>query len=147
MGTRSVVARPTEDGGWKGRYIHWDGYPEGVGESLRLIIERDGLEAAARVLMDEHYGWSTVTGATEVELPEYMDDGRFVAVPGYGVAYTTEQGQSSPDDWFTDKTIGDSWCEWAYVLRDDLIAVYEVGFTHEFSLHSIIAIDAGSRKV
>lgn len=118
MGTRSVIATPGPDGGWKGRYVHWDGYPAGVGDALRAIIARDGVEKALKVLTEDHYGWSSVDGRGG-ELSPGMRDGRFVVVEGYGVAYTTEQGQSSPDEWVTDDTFADSWCEYVYVVLPD----------------------------
>lgn len=117
MGTRSAIAIRTEDGGFKGRYVHWDGYPSGVGVALRQIIERDGREQALKVLLEDHYGWSTVNGLEEQELGAGYDDGRFVAVPGYGVAYTTVEDQSSPDDWITEP--GESWTEYIHIVEDD----------------------------
>lgn len=124
MGTRSVVAVPTADGGWKGRYVHWDGYPEGVGSALAKIVQRDGYDTAVRVLTQDHYGWSSVTGEEHQELTLGYTDGRFEAVPGYGVAYTTKGGQSSPDEWITSD--GDpGWTEYAYVLHPDSVRVLE----------------------
>lgn len=123
MGTRSVIAIPEGKTGWRGRYCHWDGYPSGVGAALRSIVLRDGMETAIRTLIIDHYGWSSVNAHAEQTLDSATDDGRFVPVPGYGIAYTTKDNQSSPDDWHTraDKR---SWCEWAYVLRTDRIDVY-----------------------
>jgi hypothetical protein len=117
MGTRSAIAIRTEDGGFKGRYVHWDGYPDGVGRAVRQIIERDGREKALEVLLEDHYGWSTVDGEEEQDLGIGREDGRFVAVPGYGVAYTTEQNQSSPDEWVT--YLGDWGTEYIYIVEDD----------------------------
>lgn len=121
MGTRSIVATRTGETSWKGRYIHWDGYPEGVGAAIVALINRDGREQVVKTLITDHYGWSnldlTVTADTPLGLGH--DDGRFVNVPGYGLAYTTEQGQSSPDDWHTEADPEDSWCEFAYVIEDD----------------------------
>jgi hypothetical protein len=50
-------------------------------------------------------------------------DGRFVNVPGYGVAYTTEKGQSDADDWMTPEDTRDS--EWAYVVADNGLWVFK----------------------
>ena len=144
MGTRSVVALPL-DGGFKGRYIHWDGYPTGVGGSLLEIVQRDGVERALEVLTQDNYGWSSLDPAMPAEFEDVIfenrqafvaehgrypvtdpggGDGRFRAVEGYGTAYTTVQNQSSPDEWITDT--GDDWgTEWAYVLNPDSITVLE----------------------
>lgn len=126
MGTRSVVAVQTGDT-FKGRYIHWDGYPSGVGEQILTIVKRDGVEKARQVLTVKHYGWSgldTEQKAGKASLSVGMQDGRFAAVKGYGVAYTTAQGQSKADDWVTSD--GDDWgTEWAYILRDNELVVLE----------------------
>lgn len=115
MGTRSVVATRYPDG-VKGRYIHWDGYPTHMAKALFQIVARDGLEGAAYTLMEAHYSWSSIDpGQQDGPLSAGMNDGRFVTVPGYGVAYTTEQGQSSPDEWHRPDE-RDTWCEYAYVI-------------------------------
>ena len=107
MGTRSVVAVPTAGGGWKGRYVHWDGYPAGVGDAVRAIVERDGVETAVDTLVVTNYGWSSVAAETreDEDLSAGMSDGRFKVVPGYGVAYTEQDGQSSPDAFITDEPL------------------------------------------
>ena len=145
MGTRSVVAIPL-DGGFKGRYIHWDGYPSGVGQNLLDIIKRDGLERAIEVLTRENYGWSSLNPDGPDSFDPQIDykdraaweakegrshhsdpgggDGRFRAVKGYGTAYTTVDGQSSPEEWITDSS--DDWgTEWAYVLNPNWITVLQ----------------------
>lgn len=122
MGTRSIIAIPEGKTGFRGRYCHWDGYPAGVGHALRSIVLRDGMETAIRTLIMDNYGWSSVNARAEQELDSTNDDGRFAPIPGYGIAYTTKDGQSSPDMWLTRKD--ESWCEWAYVLHSDHIDVY-----------------------
>jgi hypothetical protein len=133
MGTRSVIAIPDAEHGWRGRYSHWDGSPSGVGEALRQIVNRDGYTTAVRTLTEEHYGWSSVHPdhfATTEQLGVGYTDGRFASVPGYGVAYTTAQGQSSPDDWITPD--GDDWgTEWAYLLGEGGMAVFERTYGEE----------------
>lgn len=129
MGTRSLVGIPDAEHGWKARYVHWDGYPSGVGEALRVIVNRDGYTAAVKTLTEENYGWSSINGREEQEMGAGYNDGRFVAVPGYGIAYTTEGDppQSSEDEWqFGDDAEG-TWCEWAYVLGESEIGVFVVG--------------------
>lgn len=125
MGTRSIIAIPEGKTGFRGRYCHWDGYPGGVGHALRSIVLRDGMETAIRTLIIDNYGWSTVNANAMQALDGTNDDGRFAPVPGYGIAYTTKDNQSSPDSWLTRKD--ESWCEWAYVLHADRIDVYRSG--------------------
>jgi hypothetical protein len=66
MSTRSVIARATPTG-FKGRYHHWDGYPEGLGATLfqihREVFSGD-TGAMLKTLLDKHpAGWSTINGA------------------------------------------------------------------------------------
>jgi hypothetical protein len=127
MGTRSIIAIPNGDG-YKGRYAHWDGYPEWMGRNLWEIVKRDGLEQARRVLVEDNFYWSNMDASqADAPLKDFMDDGRFRIVPGYGVSGTHHQ--ASPDEWVTHHD--STWCEWVYVLGVDglLIGsiVYEGG--------------------
>ena len=135
MGTRSIVARPTGTG-FAGRYIHWDGYPEGVGQELWQIVARDGLEKACKVLMDQHYSWSGIASdqpdlaGVEKDYdapfgsPGYMAHavGNDINVPGYGIAHADAQ----PDEFLTEETAKEAWCEWVYVLGPDALTVMQV---------------------
>lgn len=142
MSTRSVVAAADGDAWTRGRYVHSDGYPDGVGRTLWTLVARDGVEAVLRVITEEHYGWSNLHasqpdikgvrvspkatfGTYEYGSPQQValvlrkggmyGDGRFGNVPGYGIAYTTHQGQSNADKWV--EFNGDNWgTEWAYAL-------------------------------
>lgn len=148
MSTRSVVAVPLPGGGWKGRYVHFDGYPSGVGSALAKIVQRDGYEKAVQTLTQDHYGWSTVDGEDVQERYQWENDGRFEAVPGYGIAYTDtviegfgfQPGyqQVTSDDWITESG-DDQGTEYAYVLHPDSLRVLErtgggaFGWTHRLS--------------
>lgn len=126
MGTRGVIAVPDAAHGFRGRYIHWDSYPTGVGEALRQVVVRDGGPTAMRVLTEEHYGWSSLNPDQDPDeqLGAGMSDGRFVVIGGYGTGYTTEQGQSAEDEWILGD--GDNWgTEWAYVVSEAGIEVFE----------------------
>lgn len=125
MSTRAVVAVPYA-GSWRGRYVHWSGAPEYLRPTLYALVVRDGLDHAAEVLTERHYGWSEVTGDAEVTLREgQAESGRFVAVPGYGIAYT-EENDVSAEDWLTPDNLAAAWVEWVYVLTPDGIATYAV---------------------
>lgn len=129
MGTRSVIAVPDDEHVFRGRYVHWDGYPAGVGVGLVYILARDGRDTAIRVLTQDHYGWSSINPEQEgdEDLPVGMNDGRFVQVAGYGTAYTTHAGQSSPDQWIEGDG-DDGGTEYAYVVGDEVVTVYERRF-------------------
>jgi hypothetical protein len=96
MGTRSCVARVRQTGseqmGFEGRYIHWDGYPHGVGRTLFEECRRLGTDRVLRLLIDEHRnGWSCIAGCQldlepvnmrtrkhtdpETDAPQYYPDG------------------------------------------------------------------------
>lgn len=132
MSTRSVIAKPTENGGWVGRYCHSDGYPEHqVPELVRLVKEK-GLDRCIDILINFNAGWSYLDRNPELR-KGYNDDGRFKTVSNYGVAYTTKKftfmgqpdyQQASMDDWI-DNENKDTWCEWAYVLTPEGIEVYQ----------------------
>lgn len=134
MGTRAVVGTPHGQG-WRGRYVHWSGSPAHLGRALRRIVERDGLPVASRVITTDHYGWSELTGADSPELLEGYTDGRFAVVPGYGIAYTTEQDQSSPDEWFGPEDLEPAGIEWVYVLTHDGLAIWSVDPDGRMSVH------------
>lgn len=152
MSTRSVCAIPDGDG-FRGRYVHSDGYPSAKVPEYLALVERDGLPSVIKKITEERYGWSTInpnqpdiTGvAPPAEYPGWIastgtearayyayllapgnmyGDGRFANEPGYGIAYTTVENQSAEDQWITHD--GDDWgTEWAYVLSDRGLAVYE----------------------
>ena len=82
MGTRSVIARPSPDGGFCGTYCHYDGYPAHQGRVLFEAVTghfAGDPDAACQYLIDQHpAGWSVLYGD-------------FSARPGY-------QHHPAPDD-------------------------------------------------
>lgn len=135
MGTRSVIAVPYRTKtGWRGRYCHWDGYPSGVGQSLFQIVRRDGIKQARKTLTSTWCGWSQINPEQkEDDLSPGYDDGRFAAVEGYGVAFTTTKldifgekayQQARRGDWIRFDGDDDAGTEWAYVLDDDRMWVH-----------------------
>jgi hypothetical protein len=152
MGTRSIIAIPDGDG-WRGRYCHYDGYPTGVGMTLTALVNRDGIRAVQRIIVLEHAGWSGLDLAQpsqeqlETTPPDrdapwdsiekqaslwqnMFADGRFAAIEGYGVAYTTTvlangYQQARMNDWILPD--GAKWgTEWLYVLGDSGLLVGKV---------------------
>lgn len=122
MGTRSTVAVPEGDS-WRGRYVHWDGYPSGVGGALQHIraeLYPDDLDGMVKMLTVDHWYWSTLDGAGQLSDID-KDDPRWVPVPDVGVAGNEQQ--ASPDEWV--KPEDDYGCEWAYVLTPAGIVVFE----------------------
>lgn len=105
----SFVAVPDGAGGFRGRYVHHDGYPAGVGAHLTKIVQRDGFVSAARILIEQNHCWSSVI-ANQEATPAVS--GR--SVPGYGVACT--EGEDPHDHDFR--------CEWAYILDPGGITIW-----------------------
>lgn len=188
MSTRSAVCEPYGDG-YRGRYVHSDGSPTGVGWTLLQLVARDGLENVRQTLIHDHAGWSILRphavkitrkmiadakraaraagldwrfgGAVhDYTSPEYQawywdrmcDDGRYINVPGYGVAYSTTQielwgepyQQASEDDWITPDIDDDT--EWRYVLANDSLKVFS-GFGAWPKMVGTIPYDLGFEQV
>lgn len=126
MATRSVVGTYTDGGKhWRGRYVHWDGYPEGRLPVLSAMIDRDGALKTLQTIM-RYRGWSNLDPdmAWDHQLERGYDDGRFEVVAGYGIAYTEKQGVENRYE--TDRNVN-SGCEYAYIidLVERCIDVYE----------------------
>lgn len=121
MGTRSVVAIPHGDA-WRGRYVHWDGYPTHMARTLTELVRRDGLAKVTMTLTESFYGWSSINAAQVDESAEPdFDTDRFASVVGYGTAYTDQ-----PDEWHTPDP--EAWTEWAYVLTPSGLLVVKQGY-------------------
>ena len=75
MSTRGVIARWSKDGGFVGRYHHWDSYPSGLGKTLYEWAQRMPLDRMLRLLLDEHpAGWSTIVGTDPTLEPGYVGE-------------------------------------------------------------------------
>lgn len=129
MGTRSMILRPVGDV-WEGRYCHWDGYPTHLGYELLQIVQRDGLEAATKVLIDDHGRWSGLN--SEVLTGEVV--GSVVKRLRYGDKYENQiagYGAFWPDGNLM--TYDDHLCdaEWAYLLAADGLWVAKCDYNSE----------------
>lgn len=121
MGTRSLIARPSEGGGFTGVYVHWDGYPTHQVRELHRIVTAtfagDAIKARDAILAKS---WSSLTdpnliSATQAE--QYAQPG-YEIVAGVGVAHDgVELVQSTePHLWAF---------EWAYVIDAKGVRVLE----------------------
>lgn len=134
MSTPSFVGTIDRSGRFRGRYVHYDGYPTAQGPTLSQIITRhhSDLPRILTILIDGFYGWSTLSADMRRDADTHLD-GRDVAVAGYGLAYTTTDGQSHPDDWITGSLDGcfemHSSCAWGYLFTgtdmstDELVVI------------------------
>jgi hypothetical protein len=121
MSTASVVAVQNGNG-WKGRYVHWNGYPTWQAAQLLALLKRDGYEKVAKTIVTGRtYGWSVIDPSkTE---PDPLLGDRAKLVKGYGIAYTAKQDITAKD-WVTSENVGE-WIgiSWVYVLLKDAVLV------------------------
>ena len=124
MSTRSVIARPTPEGGFGGTYCHYDGYPAHQGAILfdAVTSHFDGdPDAACYYLIDQHpAGWSVLGGD-------------FTVPPGYRTGHDPQDlrnqcychgdRQEPPRPPLTDQTARDAWIDYAYVLEAERLRV------------------------
>lgn len=108
--TPCIVAVPDVERVFRGRYVHFDGHPDGAGAQLATIVHREGVATAIRILIDEHVGWVSIQ-ADQPPGPSVTAD---AVIPGYGVALT--EGSDYLDACA-------SGIEWAYVLGPQGITV------------------------
>lgn len=128
MSTRSMVARKTENNGFIGRFVHWDGYPSGVGLSLMQAVEYFGFDKAVSVLLDEHTaGWSTIAGADWSEeignvdinnrTNDYYENPRGAECHCHGNHISRDEDGNVLDSMLDHNS--DWGCEFAYVFDED----------------------------
>ena len=124
MGTRSVIARPSPDGGFCGTYCHYDGYPAHQGRVLFDAVTghfAGDSDAACYYLIDEHpAGWSVLYGD-------------FSAAPGYqhhpdpddrrNQCYCHGERADPPQPPFSDDTAAGAGLDYAYVIDSDRLRV------------------------
>jgi hypothetical protein len=118
VSTRSVIARPTPEGGFCGRYCHNDGYPAHQGRILFDAVTghfHGDPEAACHYLIDQHpAGWSVLHGD-------------FTAPPGYRTGhhpqdlrkqcYCHGDRHEPPRLPLTERTARAAHVDYAYVLK------------------------------
>lgn len=120
MSTRSCVAIPQGDG-WKGRYVHSDGYPEHMLPTLLDLIARKGVDRVVDVLLNWNPGWSFI-GSYE-GITNYLGDDRAHFVSDYGLAYTKHE--ANMNDWLTDTDNDALFIEYIYIIGPKSLTVLE----------------------
>lgn len=126
MATRGIIAvARAGDGAWRGRYAHWDNYPERIVPVLGRLVERDGATKVVETLINNNQSWSSIDDKAKIEddpLLEGYDDGLVV---GYGRIHTDLE-PNDPSSWFTEDDIELAWAEWVYVIHHSGIEVMKV---------------------
>ncbi len=126
MSTRSCVAIPQGDG-WKGRYVHSDGYPEHMVPTLLDLIARKGVERVRDVLINWNPGWSWL--GKEEGITNNLGPGRAHFVSDYGLAYTKKEQPMSA--WITSEENDPLFIEYVYILGPKSLIVLESYATDE----------------
>lgn len=144
MSTRSIVAKPDGDA-WKGRYVHSDGYPSGVGACLFTAYHEafggDLAAMTAKLVDSEHVGWSALCGHDLTLPPEWREydamprtsytnpAGETYDVVDYAAmgprSYTARGETPQSDDPTGDWSTPDTPEEWFYVLSPGGLVVGE----------------------
>lgn len=126
MSTRSCVAIPQGDG-WKGRYVHSDGYPEHMVPTLLDLIARKGVDRVRDVLINWNPGWSFI-GSYE-GITNYLGEDRAHFVSDYGLAYSKHEANMT--DWITSEDNDALFIEFVYILGPKSLIVLEHYATDE----------------
>lgn len=128
MATRGIVAVSTAtDNGktWKGRYSHWDNYPERMVSVLGSLVARDGIDKVVSTLIDSHASWSSIDAGQTLEHANELDYSPEAVVVGYGVTHLDIQ-KDDPSSMFTDADDELAWAEWLYIIHPDILEVRRI---------------------
>jgi hypothetical protein len=135
MSTRGIVAHATTNG-WRGRYVHWDNYPERMVYALGELIERDGRATVVNTICYEQPSWSQIEPMAkrgEANLYE-----QHLLVEGYGYAHTDIE-LADPSAWFTQDDTDLAWCAYLYIIHEDYLEVREIRKDTETGLDTTTA--------
>lgn len=124
MATRGIIAVQRADG-WRGRYAHWDNYPERIVPTIARMVERDGITKVVTTLINDNQSWSVIDDKQEKFPVTLTDNENDSVVVGYGVIHTDLE-PNDPSSWFTEDDTELAWAEWVYVIRDFGIEVMKV---------------------
>jgi hypothetical protein len=124
VSTRSVIARPTPEGGFHGTYCHYDGYPAHQGRILFDAVTdhfAGDIDAACRYLIDQHpAGWSVLHG--DFTISAGFRTGRHPQDLG-NQCYCHGDRQEPPRPPLTEQTARDAFIDYAYVLDAERLRV------------------------
>jgi hypothetical protein len=124
VSTRSILARPTPEGGFRGTYCHYDGYPAHQGRILFDAVTghfSGDPDAACRYLLDEHpAGWSVLGGDFTVPAGYRASPDRQTL---RNQCYCHGDRQEPPRPPLTEQTARHADIDYAYVLDADRLRV------------------------
>jgi hypothetical protein len=125
MATRGIIAVQRANG-WRGRYVHWDNYPERIVPIIGRLVERDGATKVVTTLINDNQSWSVIDD-TQKPYSEADKDMAWAegAIEGYGVIHTDLE-PNDPSTWFTEDDTELAWASYVYVIRDIGVEVLKV---------------------
>jgi hypothetical protein len=129
MATRGIIAHATNNG-WRGRYVHWDNYPERIIHALGELVERDGRAVVVNTLCYEHPSWSQIEPLAKRGEPNLYE--QHLLVEGYGYVHTDIE-LNDPSAWFTHEDKDLAWCDYLYIIHEDYLEVRTISRDTETS--------------
>jgi hypothetical protein len=123
MATRGIVAHATTNG-WRGRYVHWDNYPQRIVGVLGELVARDGRANVAHKLCYEYASWSSLDPKASKNNENSLYE-QHETVDGYGYAHTDTE-LTDPSAWFTQEDTELAWCEWLYIIHETMLEVRRI---------------------
>ena len=123
MATRGIIA-VQRAGGFRGRYVHWDNYPNRMVDVLGNIAKRDGLTKMVTTLINDNASWSVIDDQQGTE-DKGIGYSQKNMIEGYGVVHD-DIDKNDPTSWFTENDTEFAWAEYIYVIRDTGLEVFKV---------------------
>jgi hypothetical protein len=118
MATRGIIGVDCGQGTWRGRYVHWDNYPDRIVPLLAELVERDGLDKVIQTIIHKRKSWSILDTQVD-ESSSFFTAQNYE--PGYGF-FHTDDGM----DEYTESSGFYSWAEYVYVIDDEGVKVFSV---------------------
>ena len=107
MSTRSCIATPKGDGFTNGIYIHFDGYPVGVGANILDTVQHSSVDDLLEYLKTKGANGFRSSGPALSEWEAFDDGGPMSTIEWQGLADTEFL-----------------WIEWSYVIADAGLMVF-----------------------
>jgi len=123
MATRGIVAERLPDGGWQGRYVHWDNYPERITQILGYLVERDGVAQVQETIIRNNAEWSVLDPFMSTENKKVYP--QEAVVDGYGIIYP-ESDINNPRHLFRNTDSDSAWCEYLYIIDAHDLEVHQI---------------------
>jgi hypothetical protein len=128
MATRGIIALGNNGclrDGWRGRYAHWDNYPERMVGVLGVLVARDGYEKVAQTLVTDTASWSVIDHTKTQDNPDLYIGEVCNIVNGYGVKHD-DIDKDDQYSWYDDECGEFAWACYVYVMTEHGVEVNTV---------------------